>query len=92
MCVSVAEGMPGQRKLLADEMMNAGIGGDILGVHTEIDAKHDHSSFPRRLMAQYCYIDGRSIHAAHKELLRILELSQRGWSDLISMAETSNFA
>lgn len=87
--IAVAEGMPGQKKLLTDALSAQGIDDPDLAVHTELDLNLNHSYYPRKLAAGFPWIAGSQRKEALEYFLFVLELSQRGWVQLANHASSS---
>jgi len=86
MSVAVAEGMPGQRKRLADAITAAGYGDEALQVHTDLDMALEHSRFPRLLISQVPWTGERELLDALRIFLVVLEVSQLAWVELANFA------
>ncbi|ETZ22829.1 hypothetical protein [Pedobacter sp. V48] len=86
MAILVAEGMPGEKKKIADALANQGIDHEELAVHTELDLSLNHTYYPRKMMSSFPWISGQNRVDATRNFLFILELSQLCWKQLARYA------
>ncbi len=89
-CLSVliAEGMPGQKKIIVDALAENGIEDPDLATHTELDLNLNHSYYPRKLAQSVGWIDSASRQEALATFLFILELSQMGWEQIATFSKS----
>lgn len=87
--VIVAEGMPGQKKIITDKLAAQGIDDPDLAIHTELDLELNHTYYPRELMKNIRWISGKERLEAIQNFLFVLELSQLGWTQIARYAANS---
>jgi hypothetical protein len=85
--IAVAEGMPGQKKPIADALAAQGLNDPAFALHAELDLELDHSYFPRRLFSGIPWVGGAAIRDSVRRFLFVLEMSQLGWDQVARYAE-----
>lgn len=92
MAVTVAEGLPGTKKSISDALGQRGLMDDDLSAHEEIDLELDHQRYTRRFMKEIGWIDNQSGKRAISDFLLVVELTQRGWEQIVKFAESSEIS
>ena len=87
LCVAIAEGLPGQKKMIADALSVKGFSDPDLAVHTELDLELNHSYYPRKLMSKVLWIDASVRYSCFQNFLFTLEMSQFAWRQLANYSE-----
>jgi hypothetical protein len=80
--VTIAEGLPGTTKPIADALQKSGLSAESLTAHQDIDEALDHSLYTRRFLQHVPWIAGPAAERAIRRFLFLLELSQSCWSEL----------
>lgn len=82
LAVTIAEGMPGTTKPIAEALHGQGVVAESLTAHQDIDEALDHSLYTRRLLQHVSWVGGHAADRAIRRFLFVLELSQACWSEL----------
>ena len=79
LAITVAEGMPGTNKPIAQALDAQGVRGESLSTHQQIDIDLDHEQFTRRLLHHIPWIEADVAADALEDFLFVVELSQLAW-------------